>query len=194
MEVPKELQEDGDEPSETLGEEALFSPKEIEDDTAEEEEDEADEDDDKEDAKRGRSGWLPSWLPQSFEVASDVKVRRPRSLPPRKVTMTTRQRKMGEKLKALAADDEKKGEVLTFSPGPSQVVSTQMKKMIDEEIRQRVDEELKKLGKTPKIMSQPHARRPFQENSLLLQKKEMKEKMMQKMMNNTIQEKDAKDL
>ena len=78
------------------------------------------------------------------KVAPDVKVRRPRSLPPRRVTKTTRQRTMGEKLKTLAADDEKKGEVLTFSPGPSQVVSTQMKKMIDEEIRQRVDEELRK--------------------------------------------------
>ena len=64
--------------------------------------------------------------------------------------MTTRQRTMGTKFKALAADDEKKGEALTFSPGPSRVVSTQMKKMIDEEIRQRVDEEMKKLGKSSK--------------------------------------------
>ena len=91
-------------------------------------------------------------LPQSVEVASSdvIVTRRPRSLPPRRVTKTTRQRTMGEKLKALAADDEKKGEVLTFSPGPSQVVSAQMKKMIDEVIRQRVDEEMKKLGKNSK--------------------------------------------
>ncbi len=57
---------------------------------------------------------------------------------------------MQAKLKALEKEEERKGEVFTFSPGPSQVVSTQMKKLIDEEIRQRVDEELKKLGRNPR--------------------------------------------
>jgi hypothetical protein len=53
------------------------------------------------------------------------------------------------KLRALEKE-EGKGDVFTFSPGPSQVVSTQMKKLIEEEIRQRVDDELKKFGRNPK--------------------------------------------
>jgi hypothetical protein len=50
----------------------------------------------------------------------------------------------------LEKEDERKGAVFTSSPGPSQVVSTQMKKLIEEDFRQRVDEELKKPGRNPR--------------------------------------------
>ena len=107
-----------------------------------------------EEGEKKKPGWFPQWLPKSFgvyEAASDsgLKVRRPKSLPPQR--LTTANPKLKAKLKALERDDdEEKGKVFTFSPGPSQVVSTQMQKLIEEEIRQRVNDELKKLGKIPK--------------------------------------------
>ena len=63
--------------------------------------------------------------------------------------MNPKQKSLQAKLR-LSEKEERKGEAFTFSPGPSQVVSTQMKKLIDEEIRQRVEDELKKLGGNPK--------------------------------------------
>ena len=94
----------------------------------------------------------PQWLPTAFEVASDsgVKLRRPKGLPPRRLKMNPKQKALQAKLKALEKEEERKGGVFTFSPGPSQVVSTQMKKLIDEEIRQRLDEELKTPGRNPR--------------------------------------------
>ena len=135
---------------------SMFSPIEHEDDDEDQsagqdgEDQSAGQDDEDE---KGKPGWLPRWLPKSFgvyEAASDsgVKVRRPRSLPPQRSTTTNP--KLKAKLKALERDDEEKGKVFTFSPGPSQVVSTKMQKLIEEEIRQRVDDELKKFGRIPK--------------------------------------------
>ena len=125
----------------------MFSPNEHEDDDENQSAGQDDED------EKGKPGWLPRWLPKSFgvyEAASDsgVKVRRPRSLPPQR--STTANPKLKTKLKALERDDEEKAKVFTFSPGPSQVVSTKMQKLIEEEIRQRVDDELKKFGRIPK--------------------------------------------
>jgi hypothetical protein len=135
---------------------SMFSPIEHEDDdedqsAGQDEEDQSAGQDDED--EKGKPGWLPHWLPKSFgvyEAASDsgVKVRRPRSLPPQRSTTTNP--KLKAKLKALERDDEEKGKVFTFSPGPSQVVSTKMQKLIEEEIRQQVDDELKKFGRIPK--------------------------------------------
>ena len=80
---------------------------------------------------------------------SGTKVRRPKSLPPQRSTMNPKQKAMQAKLKALEKEEAGKAEVFTFSPGPSQMVSTKMKKLIEEEIRHRVDEELKKFGGNP---------------------------------------------
>ena len=56
----------------------MYSPKENKDDTAEG--DEADEND--KDETKGRL----SWLPRAFGLVSDVKVNRPKGLPPRRLT------------------------------------------------------------------------------------------------------------
>ena len=129
---------------------SMFSP--IEHDGDDEEQSAGqDEDEDQhaqdEEGEKKKPGWFPQWLPKSFgvyEAASDsgLKVRRPKSLPPQR--LTTANPKLKAKLKALEKDDAEEGKVFTFSPGPSQVVSTQMQKLIEEEIRQRVDDELKK--------------------------------------------------
>jgi hypothetical protein len=146
-------EERSDEKSEADEVEVMFSP-------AEQDEDDDDEDQSadkglgqgiaKGNSAKGKSRWISQWLPAGFgiyEAASDseVKVRRPRSLPPQRSTVNP---KLQAKLKAL--EEEEKGKVFTFSPGPSQVVSTKMQKLIEEEIRQRVEDELKKFGKIPK--------------------------------------------
>ena len=51
----------------------------------------------------------------------------------------------------VAKVSRKSPDVMEFSPGPSQVIPTQMKKMMEEEIRQRVKEELKKREKHPRM-------------------------------------------
>ena len=148
----KSRDDEGHEPSDDVpnGSEVMFSPKEHEDDDQTDDQ----EDDDYKDADEDVKG-RPQWLPTSFgvyEVASDsgVKFRRPKSLPSRRLKTNPKQEALQAKLKALEKEEERKGQAFAFSPGPSQVVSTQMKKLIDEEIRQRVDEELKKLGRNPR--------------------------------------------
>ena len=139
--------QEGFEPSDDVpnGSEAMFSPKEHEDD------DDQDEDNDDQDAEEEDVKSRPTWLPTAFEVApdSDVRLKRPKGLPPRRLKLNPKQKALQAKLRLLEKE-ERKGEALTFSPGPSQVVSTQMKRLIDEEIRQRVEDELKKLGGNPK--------------------------------------------
>jgi len=145
-------------------EEVMFSPTERANDEEDqsvgqdddedqyEDQDENDDqsDDQEEEQPAKKPGWsgLQKWLPESFGVYkvkpdSSLKVKRPKGLPPRRSTLNP---KLKAKLKALEKEDdeEEKGKVFTFSPGPSQVVSTQMQKLIEEEIRQRVDDELKK--------------------------------------------------
>ena len=56
---------------------------------------------------------------------------------------------MQAKLRMLEKE-ERRGEAFTFSPGPSQVVSKQMKTLIDEEIRQLAEDELKKVSRKSK--------------------------------------------
>ena len=154
----KSQQDDADEVQEPEEPEAdemqsMFSPTEHDGDDEEQGQDE-DEDQQTQDdeSEKKKPGWFPHWLPKSFgvyEAASDsgLKVRRPKSLPPQRLTVNP---KLKAKLKALEQDDdEEKGKVFTFSPGPAQVVSTQMQKLIGEEIRQRVNAELKKLEKIP---------------------------------------------
>jgi len=113
----------------------MFSPNEHEED--DEDQDDPDEDEDKdadEDVTKGRPQWLSRSFGVEYEAASDsgTKVRRPKSLPPQRSTMNPKQKAMQAKLKALEKEETGKAEVFTFSPGSSQVVSTKMKKMIEE--------------------------------------------------------------
>ena len=87
MKQKQSRKNEGLEPSDDVpnGSEAMFSPKEHEDDDQEDDDDkDADED------VKGR----PNWLPTAFEVASDsgVKLRRPKSLPPRRLKTSPKQK------------------------------------------------------------------------------------------------------
>jgi hypothetical protein len=87
----KSRKDEGLEPSDDVpnGSEAMFSPKEHEDD----DQDDDQEDDDDKDADENVKG-RPNWLPTAFEVASDsgVKLRRPKSLPPRRLKTSPKQK------------------------------------------------------------------------------------------------------
>ena len=81
--------QEGFEPSDDVpnGSEAMFSPKEHEDD------DDQDEEDDQ-DAEEGVEKTRPKWLPTAFEVApdSDVRLKRPKGLPPRRLKLNPKQK------------------------------------------------------------------------------------------------------
>ena len=74
-----------------------------------------------------------------------------------------------EKLEESLKAQEQRPQVMEFSPGPSQVIPTQMKKMMELEIKRRVEEEMKRRDeKKPKTSdaqrSQSVTRRLFTED------------------------------